>query len=186
MELFSVQSSVWLPKSLSEVFSFFADARNLEQLTPARFRFRVLSSGPVIMGEGTKIDYRLRIYGIPVRWQSEITKWEPPYRFVDHQRRGPYQLWVHEHRFEGRGGLTRVDDFVRYAVFGGHVVDRFLVQRDLPRLFRFRRGRLRQIFGDVPTSELRELTSSEGAVPPGPTRIGRPKDLSATLAGLGR
>ncbi len=104
MRTFELTREVLLPRPLAEVFPFFADARNLERLTPPWLRFEVLTPGRIEMRRGTTIDYRLRLRGVPVRWRSEITAWEPPVRFVDEQRRGPYRLWVHEHRFEERAG----------------------------------------------------------------------------------
>ena len=147
MKAFTLTSRVWLPKPLRKVFPFFSDARNLEVLTPPWLRFEVLSKGPIAMAEGTRIDYRLRLRGIPIRWQSEITTWEPPKRFIDVQRRGPYRLWVHEHRFDERDGMTLAEDLVRYAVPGGWVVDRLFVRRDVRRIFRYRREKLRSLFG---------------------------------------
>ena len=147
MRIFELHSEVLLPRPRGEVFPFFADARNLERLTPPWLRFRVLTPGPVEMRRSAVIDYRLRLRGVPVRWRSEIAAWEPPFRFVDEQRRGPYRLWVHEHRFEERTGGTLASDRVRYAVPGGRVVDRLLVRPDLERVFAYRRDVLRSIFG---------------------------------------
>ncbi len=136
-----------MARPLGEIFPFFADARNLEVLTPPWLRFEVSSSSPIEMTEGTTIDYRLRLRGVPIRWQSEITKWDPPTVFVDEQRKGPYRLWVHEHRFEERNGLTLAEDCVRYAVPGGRLIDRLFVRADLRRIFQYRRDRLSQLFG---------------------------------------
>ena len=150
MQVFKLSSRVWLPKPLREVFPFFSDARNLEVLTPPWLRFEVLSQGPIAMAEGARIDYRLRLRGVPIRWQSEITAWSPPRLFIDEQRRGPYRLWIHEHRFEERDGMTLAQDMVRYAVPGGWIVDRLVVRRDVRRIFCFRRRKLRSLFGLVP------------------------------------
>jgi len=147
MTLTQLQSELVLPRPVGEIFPFFADARNLERITPEWLQFHVLAAGPIVMQPGTRIDYQLRVHGFPVRWQSEITAWEPPYRFVDEQRRGPYRLWVHEHTFEPHGNDTLCRDGVRYAVWGGRLVERLFVRRDVERIFDFRAARLREIFG---------------------------------------
>jgi ligand-binding SRPBCC domain-containing protein len=104
--MYTLQTRIDLAAPLSEVFPFFADAYNLERITPSFLSFKVLTPAPIEMRPGTLIDYRLRVRGAPLRWRSEITAWEPPYRFVDEQRRGPYRAWIHEHRFEERDGRT--------------------------------------------------------------------------------
>lgn len=109
--------------------------------------FSILTPGPIVMRPGTLIDYRLRLRGFRIRWQSEITAWDPPHRLVDEQRRGPYTLWIHEHRFEARSGGTWVGDCVRYAVPGGKLIDRLFVRRDMERIFQFRREKLQSLFG---------------------------------------
>jgi len=140
------QAEVWIPRTRHEVFAFFADARNLETLTPSWLNFEVLSPAPIEMRPGTLIDYKLRVHGIPLRWQSEISVWEPPFRFVDEQRRGPYRRWIHEHVFEERDGGTLCRDCVQYVVFGGWLVPWLFVRRDVERIFTFRRERLLEIF----------------------------------------
>ncbi len=146
MKIFSYRSEQWLPRPLDEVFSFFADARNLEELTPPWLRFDVVTPEPIPMIVGTTIDYRLAWRGIPLRWTSEIAAWEPPHRFIDRQLRGPYRLWHHEHRFEERENGTNVIDEVDYAVWGGAIANRFGVARDIEKIFAFRSARLRELF----------------------------------------
>ncbi len=150
MRLFTLTSRVWLPRPLSEVFPFFADAHNLEVLTPPWLRFEVLTPEPIPMRAGTLIDYRLRLRGLPIRWQSEISAWQPPHRFVDEQRKGPYRIWIHEHRFSEHDGSTLVEDFVRYAVYGGTLVNRVFVARDLHQIFEHRRAKMQEVFGRLP------------------------------------
>lgn len=146
MKTFTFESTQELPAPLEAVFRFFADATNLETITPPWLRFRVTTPQPIEMGEGTLIDYRLRIRGVPVRWQSEITDWDPPHRFVDRQLRGPYRRWVHTHVFEPTADGTLVRDAVEYAVPGGGLVNRLLVRPDVERIFAYRRETLAGLF----------------------------------------
>jgi ligand-binding SRPBCC domain-containing protein len=146
MRVFTLESQVLLPKPISEVFEFFSEPRNLERLTPPWLRFEVITPAKIEMGPGARIDYRLRLRGIPIRWQSEITVWEPPVRFVDEQHRGPYRQWIHEHRFAGLGDHTLATDHVRYAVLGGALVNRLFVAPDLKRVFAYRVEQMNRIF----------------------------------------
>jgi ligand-binding SRPBCC domain-containing protein len=139
------ESELWLPRPRDEVFQFFSDAANLEALTPPWLHFQILTPS-VVLRPGVRIDYRLRLYGVPLRWQSEITRWEPPDMFVDEQRRGPYRRWVHTHTFVDERGGTRVRDTVEFeAPFGW--LSGWLVMRDVRRIFAFRTRALAQRFG---------------------------------------
>ena len=135
-----------VPRPLDEVFVFFANAVNLERITPPWVKFHVVTPPPIVMRQGLLIDYQLRIRGLPMRWQSEITVWEPQRRFVDEQRRGPYKFWRHEHRFEACDGGTRMIDEVNYGVPGGALVNWLVVGRDVRKIFAYRQQALREIF----------------------------------------
>jgi ligand-binding SRPBCC domain-containing protein len=152
MRIREFHAEQFLPRPLEEVFPFFASAENLEAITPPLLRFRIMTIRPIEMGVGTIITYRLRIRGIPVRWSSKITEWDPPRRFVDEQLRGPYRLWRHEHRFEPRDGGTLCHDHVRYATPFDWLTHRWLVRPDIERIFAFRRKTLSEIFGDSAVS----------------------------------
>ncbi|MFM1768209.1 MAG: hypothetical protein RJA22_738 [Verrucomicrobiota bacterium] len=101
------------------------------------------------MRAGTLIDYRIRIHGFPIRWRTEIQDWSPPHQFVDVQLRGPYLLWHHTHTFEARDGWTLCREVVRYRPFGGALIHRLFVRRDVERIFAFRRDRLAALFHAV-------------------------------------
>ena len=147
---FLFAAELWLPRSREEIFPFFADARNLQRITPPWLSFEVLTPEPITLRAGTLIDYRLKIHGFPLRWRTEIAEWEPPRRFVDTQLRGPYRLWHHTHTFEERDGGTLCGDRVRYRVPGGALVHALFVKRDVARIFEFRRLKLLEIFGSSP------------------------------------
>ncbi len=142
-----LETECLIRRPIEQVFEFFSNARNLERITPTWLRFEVLTPDPIRMAAGTLIDYRLRVRGLPLRWQSEITTWEPPFRFVDVQRRGPYYHWNHEHVFESVEDGTWVRDEVTYKTPGGSIVNRLLVAPDLRRVFEYRRKALIETFG---------------------------------------
>jgi ligand-binding SRPBCC domain-containing protein len=139
-----------VPRPVDEVFDFFAQARNLERITPPWLGFEVLTPGPVEMGSGTLIEYRLRVHAVPVRWISRIEEWDSGRLFVDRQLRGPYRLWHHRHEFVARAEGTVVRDRVRYALpLGplGELAHAAFVRRDLERIFEFRRATVAQLLG---------------------------------------
>jgi ligand-binding SRPBCC domain-containing protein len=147
MKTFTFTSSQSLRAPLDEVFAFFADPGNLERITPPWVAFRIKTPLPIEMRAGALIDYRLRIKGIPTAWRTEITEWDPPYRFVDTQLKGPYRRWVHTHTFAEAGDTTRIEDHISYAVPGGALIARWFVRRDVERIFEFRSRVLTKLFG---------------------------------------
>ncbi len=147
MRIFELERTQFLPASREEVFAFFRVPQNLQEITAPWLHLRVARKGVAELGEGARIEYSVRIRGIPLRWESRISAWDPPRGFVDEQLRGPYRSWVHRHGFEPVEGGTRVHDRVRYALLGGVIVDRLFVRGDLERIFDYRLGRLAERFG---------------------------------------
>jgi ligand-binding SRPBCC domain-containing protein len=146
MQTFTFTAEQLLPQPRAEIFPFFADAANLEALTPPWVNFHIVTPQPIEMRVGALIDYRLRIHGLPVRWRTRITAWEPPFRFIDEQLHGPYRLWVHEHTFEPHAQGTLARDHVQYAPLGGALINRLFVRRDIERIFAYRAEALRRQF----------------------------------------
>jgi ligand-binding SRPBCC domain-containing protein len=139
-----------VPRPLGEVFAFFAEAPNLERLTPPWLGFGLLTPTPVQMARGTLIEYRLHLHRIPLRWISRIELWEPGRAFVDVQVKGPYRLWHHRHEFQPAGTGTLVRDHVTYALpLGplGELAHSLLVERDLARIFAFRQQAVARLLG---------------------------------------
>jgi len=145
---YRLRSTIELDRSLDDVFAFFADASNLEAITPPELKFRILTPLPIEMAPGAQIEYRLSLYGVPFSWRTEIPVWEPGKRFVDRQLSGPYRLWEHEHRFEALGpARTRIDDVVQYELPFGPLgrLAHPIVRRKLDQIFRHRERRVAEI-----------------------------------------
>ncbi len=170
MRTHTLEMSIDLPRPIGEVFEFFADAGNLQEITPGWLDFAILTPRPIVMGVGTLIDYRLRIRGVPVRWRTRIAAWEPVgsfapdrARFVDEQVRGPYRVWRHTHTFEALAasrsmpeGGTRCGDRVEFRSPGWvlePLVHRALVRRDVERIFAYRARRLGELFARATSAD---------------------------------
>lgn len=137
-------------RPLAEVFDFFARAESLERITPPWLSFRTLTPGPIQMGPGTLIEYRLRLHGLPLRWTSRIELWEDQRSFVDRQVQGPYRFWRHLHEFVPVGRGTCVRDRVEYALPLGLLGDLLgppVVHRELVRIFDYRRSTVARLLG---------------------------------------
>jgi len=148
-----LRSSQSLPLPRDEVFPFFSDAANLERITPPELRFEISTPTPIAMRAGAVIDYRIHLFGIPLRWRTLISEWKPPFEFVDVQARGPYAEWVHRHRFfPTADGGTLVDDQVRFRLPLSYIglVGVPIVRRQLRRIFTYRRGAITRLL--LPTS----------------------------------
>jgi ligand-binding SRPBCC domain-containing protein len=141
-----------LPLAKEELFPFFCDARNLARITPPElgFRFEVL---PAEMRVGAEIAYRLRLWGVPFRWRTRVTAWDPPHGFVDEEISGPFAVWRHSHAFRAApdGAGTTMDDLVEYALPLAPIgeVAHFLVRRQLERIFDYRREVVEELFGGM-------------------------------------
>jgi ligand-binding SRPBCC domain-containing protein len=148
-KVYTLTFAQYVPRGLPEIFGFFSRAENLEAITPAFLHFRILAVTPEPIRQGTLISYKLRLHGIPLRWKSEIVEWDPPHRFVDIQRRGPYKVWRHEHHFEARDGGTLIMDTVSLALpLGvlGRIAYKLRVHTEVREIFAFREKKIRELF----------------------------------------
>ncbi|HVU52190.1 MAG TPA: SRPBCC family protein [Polyangia bacterium] len=138
-----------VPAPRADVFAFFADAGNLQRLTPPALEFSILTPLPITMRPGTIIDYRLSLFRIPFRWRTVIEAFEPESRFVDVQAAGPYRAWRHTHELCDAPGGTLVRDRVEYELPLGPVGDlahALFVRRQLDRIFDYRRRVIEDVF----------------------------------------
>lgn len=142
-------SNSWIPARIETAFQFFSKPENLDRITPPWLHFQFLTPLPVELKSGTLLDYRLKLHGIPVKWQTQIVEWNPPFHFVDLQLRGPYKKWVHTHTFVEKDNGTVIEDNVLYAVPGFFLepfINKYFVKPDINRIFEYRRKQLTEIF----------------------------------------
>jgi ligand-binding SRPBCC domain-containing protein len=144
-----LERSQVVPVDIDEAFAFFADARNLEAITPRWLQFRIVEA-PSMLERGSLLVYRLRLFGVPIRWRTEIAEWRPPFGFTDVQLAGPYPLWEHTHRFAPVAGGTEIHDHVRYRLPGGPLAPLAapLVRGWLDAIFDYRRDRLASLLAE--------------------------------------
>ena len=152
MKGYVLEREVRVPGTAKEVFTFFAAAENLERITPPELGFGIRSPLPIAMRSDALIDYTIKLYGIPMKWRTEITKWDPPTSFEDTQISGPYAKWVHTHCFLEDSGSTTIQDRVAYALpfgFLGRIVHP-LIARQLKRIFDYRELAMKELFRLTP------------------------------------
>ncbi len=151
---YTLERTQVVPVSLEQAFAFFADARNLERITPPWLRFRIVEA-PDELAVGARLRYRLSLFGIPIRWRTEIVAWNPPRAFADVQRRGPFLLWEHTHRLSPVASGTEIYDHVRYRLFLGPIgalVQRLLVRGWVEGIFDYRAGEVPALLTRAPAA----------------------------------
>jgi hypothetical protein len=147
---YRLERQQWIEAPLRAVYAFFSAAENLETITPRWLGFRIRTPRPIEVRAGARIDYTIRLGGLPLRWRTRITEWQPDSRFVDLQESGPYARWEHTHTFRELGGGVLMTDVVEYDLpFGwlGRLAHGTLVRALLARIFDYRFARVREIFG---------------------------------------
>jgi ligand-binding SRPBCC domain-containing protein len=149
-----VESRMWLPKPRAEVFAFFADPANLVRVSPPSLGLRLLGPPPA-MSAGATFDLRLTWFGLPLRWRTFVREYDPPFRFLDVQVRGPYARWEHRHIFLAEAGGTTVEDRIVYRLpLGalGRIAHVLVVHRQLVAMWRYRRKKISELLAPVSDS----------------------------------
>lgn len=150
MKVYTLEKKQKVSRNILNVFNFFSKPENLSIITPKKLDFKITTSSPVDMKEGTLIDYTIKIMTVPVRWRTLISKYDPPNLFVDKQLKGPYLMWEHTHTFKKiNNNETLIQDIVKYSLpysFIGNIVNALYVKRDLKNIFSYRKEKIKEIF----------------------------------------
>lgn len=151
MKTYEINTTQFIEKPLETVFNFFSKPENLERITPENLSFKVLTPTPIKMEKGALIDYTIRIVVVPIHWRTYISKYDPPYEFVDEQVKGPYAFWHHTHTFKEVDGGVEINDKVKYAIPMG-ILGRFMhavyIKNNLKKIFSHRKAVIENVFLD--------------------------------------
>ena len=146
----NLERTTVISASLERVWDFFSDPRNLARLTPHDLGFEIVDAPDRPLRRGDRIEYRIRVAAIPVRWITRITEWSPMNAFADVQERGPYRLWIHRHVFEStEDGNVRMTDRVEYELPLGRLgaaIGGWWVRRRLTKIFDYRAAIVETLF----------------------------------------
>ena len=160
MKTFEINMKQYINKPLEVVFEFFSKPENLEMITPKSLSFNILTPTPIKMEKGSLIDYTIRLFGIPIHWRTLISDYEPPFRFVDQQIKGPYTFWHHTHTFKlVEGGVEIIDD-VKYSLplgWLGTLAHAIWVRKDLEKIFEYRKTVIQHYFDTTNISTERKV-----------------------------
>ena len=149
MKTFEINMKQYINKPLEVVFEFFSKPENLEMITPKSLSFNILTPTPIKMEKGSLIDYTIRLFGVPIHWRTLISDYEPPFRFVDQQIKGPYTFWHHTHTFKLVEGGVEIIDEVKYSLplgWLGTLAHAIWVRKDLEEIFEYRKTIIQNYF----------------------------------------
>ncbi|MBZ0178613.1 MAG: SRPBCC family protein [Ignavibacterium sp.] len=147
--MFNIFMEQIVDANLNEVFEFFENPENLGVITPDWMKFEILTPRPLIMKKDAEFDYRINLFSVPLKWKTIITDYDPPYKFVDVQKNGPYKYWHHTHLFETEGDKTKITDNIDYKLYGGPIgvlINNIYVRKNLKSIFDFRENKINQLF----------------------------------------
>ena len=160
MKTFEINMKQYINKPLEVVFEFFSKPENLEMITPKSLSFNILTPTPIKMEKGSLIDYTIRLFGIPIHWRTLISDYEPPFRFVDQQIKGPYTFWHHTHTFKLVEGGVEIIDEVKYSLplgWLGTLAHSIWVRKDLEKIFEYRKTVIQHYFDTTNISNERKV-----------------------------
>ena len=153
MKIFRLEKSINLPITIEECWQFFSSPKNLKVITPAYMGFNIIDVEETSMYPGQIIKYNVTpLFGINMKWVTEISHAEKNKFFVDEQRFGPYKFWHHKHIFKVIDGGVKVIDILDYALplgFLGVLFHPYLIKPKLDEIFNYREKKLIEIFGKL-------------------------------------
>ena len=148
-KMFQYKKIQIIDKPIKEVFSFFENPENLEKITPTNLGFKIKTPKPLVMKEGAIFEYTIRLGIIRFPWKTLITIYDPPFKFQDVQKFGPYKKWEHTHEFIDLGKKTKVIDIVEYDlhfIMLKLLLNKFYISKNIEKIFTYRAAILNNIF----------------------------------------
>jgi len=149
MKVYKLKAKQFIKQPIEEVFGFFSRPENLTKITPSNLNFKILTPSPLEMKQGTVIDYTIKLFKVPIHWRTLITTYEPPFKFVDEQMKGPYNFWHHTHMFKENSDGVEIFDEVHYSIpFGplGNLLHSLWIKKDLNHIFEYRKSVIENLF----------------------------------------
>ena len=155
---YTLRSTQKISGSLAQTWAFFSNPNNLFDITPPQLNLIVTSEIAHEAYPGQLITYTVKpLLGIPLNWETEITEVDHEKKFTDNQRKGPYNLWHHQHFFTAIPGGVEMTDFVYYRLplgLLGNMAHSVFVKAKLKEIFSYRFNKINALFGAWPGAEL--------------------------------
>lgn len=152
MKIYRYHTKQNIPITKEKAWDFLSNPKNLKIITPDYMGFEILSGDDREMFAGQIIQYIVTpIFGIKTKWITEITHVINNEYFVDEQRFGPYDLWHHKHFIKEINGGIEMEDIIDYKIpFGiiGQIIHPILVRPKLDEIFKYRKQKLIELFGE--------------------------------------
>ncbi len=152
MAFYQLEKTQIIPAGIDEVWSFISSPANLKYITPAYMGFEIINNHiPEKMYPGMIISYKVSpLFGLKMKWVTEITHVKENEYFIDEQRIGPYSMWHHKHKITPTKGGVLMTDIVTYKPplgFLGALSNKIIIKKRLDEIFNFRESAIEKRFG---------------------------------------
>ncbi|MCG8552181.1 MAG: TIGR01777 family oxidoreductase [Desulfobacterales bacterium] len=113
----------------------------ISRLTPPWAPLSLVARKGKGIDKGVEVTFKIKIFGIPMKWQARHIDYKENAMFRDCQIKGPFAFWEHSHLFHERStDLSVMEDQVRFQLpFGIFSLPFYgYAKRELKRMFFYR------------------------------------------------